>query len=314
MGGVSTAKAIARRVLSPNAQHLLDVELYNLRREGLGYVLRWNKLLGAAVLAERRNRNRYRMLGEDELRAARTSDTVFVFGSGASLNEITDAEWAHIGSHDTFGFNAFYNQKWVPVGFHILRGGVYGELRWRDYAAEVTSTIAANPLYDNTNFLLQGEYLADFPNHMLGHSYMPEGSKIFRYRTARGDGMPTRSFSEGIRHVGGTLTDAVNCAFVLGWKHIVLAGVDLYDSRFFWLPPDQTLAVDRATGLVVAAERNNVRGNRYDEPHNTVRNGVVELMDRWRAFFDPEGIEISVYNPKSLLADVLPVYTSPARP
>ena len=40
---------------------------------------------------------------------------------------------------------------------------------------------------------------------------------------------------EGLRHVGGTLSDAVNAAACLGWTHIVLAGVDLYDSRYFWL-------------------------------------------------------------------------------
>ena len=60
----------------------------------------------------------------------RRSETVFVFGSGYSLNEISDAEWQHIAAHDVFGFNAFYHQRWVPANFHLLRGGLYGELRW----------------------------------------------------------------------------------------------------------------------------------------------------------------------------------------
>lgn len=308
------AKSLARRVLAPNQQHFLSIELYNLRREGVRHFYRWNRMLIEASLAERRSRGRYRMIDEVEARAARTSDTVFVFGSGYSLHDISPAEWRHIAEHDVFGFNAFYNQHWVPVGFHILRGGVYGELRWRPYAAEVAEAIRSNPLYDDTIFLLQGEFLADFPNHLLGHGFIPEGARVLRYRTARGDGPPTRSFAEGIRHEGGTLSDAVNCAYVLGWKHIVLVGVDLYDSRLFFLEPDRTLAVDTTTGLLVPAEVNNVRGNRYDDPHYTVTTGVVDRMGSWRELLERDGVRLSVYNPRSLLAAVVPPYERSTSP
>ena len=296
------------RLLPPNLRHLLVVELGILRREGVVWSLRWHTALVRAALAERAGRGRYRMLREDDVRAARTSDTVFVFGSGYSLNELTPEEWEHFAKHDVLGFNAFYSQRWIPVGFHILRGGIYGELRWQPHAAEVGQAIATSPFYDDTMFLLQGELLADFPNNLLGHGYLPAAARVFRYRTARGEGPPTRSFSEGMRHDGGTLSDAVNVAYVLGWKHIVLVGVDLYDSRLFFLDPDKTLTVDHAAALLVPAEVNNVRGNRYDAPHNTVLNGVVERMGQWHRALEQEGVRLSVYNPRSLLADVMPIY------
>jgi hypothetical protein len=56
---------------------------------------------------------------------------------------------------------------------------------------------------------------------------------------------------------------------------------------------------------------NNIRGNRYDEPHNTARSGVVEQMGEWGRMLAGEGVALSVYNQRSLLTDVLPVYRLP---
>ena len=50
--------------------------------------------------------------------------------------------------------------------------------------------------------------------------------------------------------------DTVNVAYCLGWKHIVLVGVDLYDSRYFYLPQDSTPAIDERSGVLVPSEFN----------------------------------------------------------
>jgi hypothetical protein len=58
-----------------------------------------------AWIAFHRNRSRYRIIDEGDLRRARRSETVFIFGSGYSLHDITPAEWRAIEAHDTIGFN-----------------------------------------------------------------------------------------------------------------------------------------------------------------------------------------------------------------
>ena len=289
-------------------RRLALVEREHLAANGPARTARWNAHLLDAWLRDRLARRSYTTLDEAALRARRRSDTVFVFGSGASLNDITDAEWAGIGRHDVFGFNDFIRQRWVPAGFHLLRGGVYGTLEWRPYAEQVAGAIAGNPCYRDTAFLLQGELLGDFSNRLVGHRLLPPGAAVFRYTTARGSGPPTRRFADGLRHGVGTLEDVVNAAWLLGWREIVLTGIDLYDSRYFWLPPDRTQTVDPATGTVGAGERNSLRGQRFDEPHNTARSGVVDLMASWGALLAAEGVRLSVYNPRSLLAGPLPVY------
>ena len=78
------------------------------------------------------------------------------------------------------------------------------------------------------------------------------------------------------------------------------------------MPRDATPGLDERTGLLGPSEFNTFRGIRYDQTHNTARQGVVDLMRDWRVQFNQDGVELSVHNKRSLLAEVLPVY-SPAR-
>ena len=300
------------RHLSPRVRHLLVLEHSQLSEMGIRDWFRWNAVLTDAWMRDRIGRRHYRNVSEGELRSSRRSDTVFIFGSGFSLNDITPKEWAHISEHDTFGFNAFYNQRWIDVGFYLIRGGIYGEARWRPNAEEAARDLRATPHLERATFLMQGEYFGQLANQLVGYGFLPRGVRLFRYRTSRTSGLPSRSFADGIKHDIGTLSDAVHCAYCLGWTNIVLVGVDLYDSRYFWLDPDKTLAHDHESALLVPAEVNNVRNIRYDETHNTARNGVVELMGLWAEHFERDGVRLSVWNPRSLLAGRLPLYERPS--
>jgi hypothetical protein len=313
MDAMNLLHAGGRRLTTSHARWTLRVEVEALRRKGLAYSARWNASLLDSYVKDRLARRTYRVLSEDALRASRRSSTVFIFGSGYSLNDIHDEGWAAIAEHDTFGFNHFWRQSWVRVDYHLIRGGMYGEIDVRPQAVKVTDGIRANPLYANTVFLMQDDFLGAFANYIVGRRLLPAGARIFRYRTKGGPGLPTASFADGVRHAPGTLSDAVNAAYLMGWKNIVLAGVDLYDSRYFFLDQDQTLTQDSATGTIVAGETNAFRGQRFDEPHNTLRGGVVDQMEAWATALAEDGVRLSVLNPRSLLSPVLPTYELPRR-
>lgn len=304
-------RSVVKAIVPAGARHLLRVEASHLRRYGAAWTWNWNRTLLDAYVREKQNRRFYRELTEQQLRGRRTSETVFIFGSGYSLNALSEDEWRHFAKHDVFGFNMFIYEQWVPIRFHLLRGGAEGALAWRPYAEHIGETIRTNPCCRDTAFLLQGEFQAQFCNQMVGYRLLPEGASIFRYQTARSDGPPTASFDDGLRHIAGTLSDAVNAAVCLGWRSIVLVGIDLYDSRYFWLPPTETPNINYETGAL-SGEFNLVRGTRYDHAHNTVRIGIVDTMRTWTDYLRQRGCVLSVYNPKSLLADVMPVYSVPA--
>lgn len=257
-----------------------------------------------------RSRHRYKHLDIQGVSALRRGDRVFVFGSGYSLNDIDAVGWAHIAVHETLGFNAFVRQRWVRADFHLIRGwgeGASVRFDWRRACKELGGLIAENPFYSDTTFAVQADFLAEIGNRMIGDGFLPEGARIFRYTTDRTSRLPTARFEDGLSHGNGTLCDAVNFAYLMGWRQIVLVGVDLYDTRYFFLPPDQTLRTDYTTGRIVTSDVSD-RGQRWDQPHSTFTNGAIELFRDWTKAMKERGVELAVWNPRSLLCEVMPVY------
>jgi hypothetical protein len=251
----------------------------------------------AASLACHRRISRYRQLDEPALRATRKSDTIVIFGSGYSLNDITPQGWEAISAHDTLGFNYFVHQDFVRCDYHLVREVARSEIgdRWKSDMASYFGMAAASPRYRDTIFLVQQGFRAINSNRAIGYDYLPVTNRIFRWRTILDQRMPSESLDRGLTHAQGTLAECVNFAALLGWKTIVLAGVDLYDRRYFWLPRDQPREMVHQPSSV-------------DGIHSTAVNGIVELMRDWRDYYHPRGVELRVYNPRSLLAKVLPVW------
>jgi hypothetical protein len=237
---------------------------------------------------DRFGRRAYRILDEQALRATRRSETVFVFGSGKSLLDLTDDDWDQIAEHDTFGFNQFHKQRWVRVDYHLIAEAIDAE--------EYATSIRENPYYGDTVFCVQAGLLAHRGNEIVGSRLLPERGRIFRFRR-RSVGRyapPSRSFSRGVVHYANTSLNAANFAVLAGWKRVVLVGVDLYDKEYFFLPQGGLNPYDR-------------RGPASSTFPNAAR--VVDAFGRWRPVFESMGVELLVFNPRSLLAEVLDVFS-----
>ena len=133
-------------------------------------------------------------------------------------------------------------------------------------------------------------------NNLIGRRLLRDHARVFRYRrVARGRyAPPGRSFEEGLVHGFGSLIGVVNFAYLMGWQDIVIAGVDLYDRRPFWRPPD-TVRTDEKPELKV-------------ESRYTNSSRIIGMLGEWRRIFASEGVRLTVYNPRSLLTAALPVY------
>jgi hypothetical protein len=240
---------------------------------------------------------RHRVLDEQELRATRKSDTVFVFGSGASLNELSDDEWRYFEQYDTLGFNWFVHQRFVRCDYQMVREiseDDFDPAVWRPQVEEYFRLVREAPQYADTVFLVQSGFKAVNANR--GLPLLPPGARIFFWRALRGRTEPSGSLRDGLVQVHSSLEECVNFAWLLGWRRIVLVGVDLYDRQYFWLDPDGVRIVDQLRGATAA------------DQHAQASTGMVELLGLWAKRFSTEGVELSVYNPRSLLAEALPVY------
>lgn len=255
----------------------------------------------SSLIVSRIGERSYRRLSEAELRATRRSDTVFIFGSGYSINDVSAEEWAAFSEHDTLSFNWFPHQRWVRIDYHLIREVAASEMKndWTETLQRYGELIRGNPLYDETIFLVQGGWMATNGNRLLGRRLLPEGARVFRFRNRARERYepPSESFSRGIAHSAMTLGDCVNFAYLMGWRSIVLVGVDMYDHRYFWLGPDQ-LRED------IDLPR---RGLTVGDPFTGAKE-IVGTLGAWGELLSKRGVRLEVFNPRSLLAESLPVH------
>ena len=301
--------------MKTDVRSALRLQLGMLRDLGPVGALRFDIAMARHAAASRAalRGGRYTVHSDEQIRATKSAAVAFVFGSGYSLNALTAEEWRHVASGHTIGFNTFVRQQWVRVDYHIVRGWGIGAdpTMLANSVADFGSLVARNPQYARTVFVFQDDFTALFAHALISRRGLPPGSRVFPYRTKASSASPGRTFDEGLVHATGTLCDAINFAVCMRFAKIVLVGVDLYDSRYFWAEPGMTVAVDLANGTVRAQQTSN-RGKQVDQQHHTAANGIVPLLESWYTQLRADGIELQVYNHRSLLAQVMPVYSRPA--
>ena len=246
------------------------------------------------------NKWRYRYLSEDELTQSKKSDTVFIFGSGYSINDISYDEWRNFEKHDTISFNWFLYQNFVRIDYHIVKEIAPNDIEfeiWYPKLKEYAERLSSNPFYKNAIILVQKGRKAISSNRLFGLNLVSTDSNYFRYKICSRNKItyPSFSLSNGLVH-NGTLAMCINFAITMGWKKIILVGIDLYDRRYFWLKKDES----RDTDIL--------RGVKVDTTHNMGKT-TIGIVSKWNNKLLKRNIELFIYNPKSLLSEVLPVFS-----
>ena len=255
-------------------------------------------------LKDRINRRHYQFVTPDVFQQRRKTDVVFVFGAGSSLRDIPAEEWAKIDRFDTFGWRLFVLQTYVHADYLMIRelgeidAGTKPQVQKRE-CRDMAKRIIDNARFDNAFIIVQEGWRAVAGNRFFGDRFAPSGYTYMRFRNGQRQvgSMPAASFAEGITHRQSTLSDALNIAFLGGWQHIVLVGVDLYDSAYFNVPPGEP----NPAWVNGASDPNDL--------HSTAQSGIVETVGAWAQWMAERGVQMSVYNPKSLLAEVIPVFS-----
>lgn len=253
----------------------------------------------------------YRVLGSAGILRRKTSKRAFVFGSGYSLNGISADEWSGFSRDDTIGFSgSIYLQK-IPLTYLLLRAWTEtsaGSLAWKNDSREVLDVIARNPYLADTVFVFPKGFTSIFTNRLVGFQLWNKALTIGYYVPDKLGRVPHRNLDAGLVHGKSTLCSAISLAVALGYDEIVLVGVDLYDSRYFWLEADKTLGWSEEKQGLVASDTT-VRGASVESVHNTVNNGIVEYLGGWNRYMERNyGARMYVYNPESLLTRTLPLF------
>ena len=239
----------------------------------------------------------YKYLTHDQLIKEKSSNKLFVFGSGYSLNEIPAKEYESINRFDTLGYNQIFKQDFVDLTFYLFRevGPHKGVAQVNDTLEDFRMNIKRQR-FANTVYLLQDDLTAKMSIEAETRFLMPKGSRLAKYKTYSGKLVPPpENLRDGLVHFGTTLADSLCFGYQMGYEEVVLCGVDLYDRRYFFLNDEETHLTDKG------------RGESKDSKHST-SNPVTSLVETWLHIFQKKGIKISVHNPKSLLTKILPVF------
>jgi hypothetical protein len=192
-----------------------------------------------------------RRLSDIDLTEYKTSNTLFILGSGSSINEISESGWAHIEKNDSFGLNYWPIHSHVPT-LHFFELPVdhdcpqttkkYYELL-RHRAGEYSEVpIIIKDIARTYNHITPEE----FPEELREQVFLAKEIRIpwvdtdyevfrrsLKWFESNGYFSKTGHIRIGLKK-RASISFLIFVAIKLGYENIVLCGVDMNDSKYFY--------------------------------------------------------------------------------
>jgi hypothetical protein len=255
------------------------------------------------------------LLSRDRLDGVKRTDTLFVLGSGSSINRIGPARWATIGRYDSIGLNFWLFHQFVPTMyyFELVEGHEHDIIR--DFtaiagraASRYQGTFKIASEFHNGLRLLEG-LSGEFRQNLCAHLSVP--AYIDNDRQLRTSIRLLRQFRVFAPHASphnlfkhaGSLSSVLCLAVKMHYRRIVLCGIDLSSPEYFYQDrafyPDgvhvqSSIRTPRHESIMPRLYRNAYPADRI----------VAELK---KQVLDPLGIELYVENKSSALYPGVPL-------
>jgi hypothetical protein len=249
-----------------------------------------------------------------DLSRLKASETVFILGSGPSINEISEDRWSMISQHDTIGFNWWPLHRVVPKIYVFESLQTNSELfpyfirMFEQRAHDYRDTIKIVSDVENIEFRGQLLYAApeDFRRKMyLGLSVpvvarnVEELRRGFHFIRAKG-GFAQGTSAQWLFKYGGSVIAMIALALRIGYKRIVLCGIDLGPQEYFYQDP--ALYPESAQWEFVPRNQPHLTTRRLD--YLVPAQEVIWTMDE--EILRPAGVELLVERKSSTLYPRLP--------
>jgi hypothetical protein len=294
------------RSLAKHLPHPLLYRLYHhvrLREES-------TRAARAAVLAD------LPLLQTLDLRSLKGSDTLFVLGSAWSINDIPDEKWSIIARHDSIGLNFWPAHSFVPRFFLFenltqdYQPVMYNAFR---LLMERRSAAYTNTVKIVTNLAPVGmrQTVFELPEGMKNNLYVGYELPVvarneeelragIRYMQSIGAFSPHANIGWLFKY-GGSVTAAMTIAVLVGYKRIVLCGVDLNQQNYFYQLRERY--PEYADWELVSRNESHLTTRRL--PWLVPAQSVVYLLKEM--VLDPAGIELFVESRVSTLYPRVPL-------
>lgn len=231
------------------------------------------------------------LLSKNEFKCKKQSGTLVIYGSGASINNIVPSQWRKLSEHDSLSFNWFCKNTKVEPTFFLIR-------EQANIPKRVTKTETVKDLFrciNKPNYVSTCFVVHDLRAHSPhAHCYVDDldqipSSGIIVADTQKGN-LKQDIFDVGVYHGLTTLTNALHIAGYLSYSKIIFAGIDLNDSRYFWLKDGEV--------------RDSIKqkGGSEKDPH-PVAKAAIEAISQFQETYP--SVQLTCLNPKSLLRKVM---------
>ncbi|MCL1629153.1 hypothetical protein M3N55_10455 [Roseibaca sp. V10] len=242
-----------------------------------------------------------------EARSRKQSDTLVVLGSGRSINRLTDADWQRLDrDYDTLGLNFWMLHPFTPRFYQFEAGPTDDRTRQlEDFLTERAARMAHVMMI-----------YKDMERNQLDLSRLPD-TTVQSLRVLNKVNLPVTTEprleralalvrSIGLTRATGLLlfarasiVQAATFGAEMGYKRIVLAGVDLNDTRYFWDEDPQLSWFSTAQpGTIHRTMDPTLAGV-------TVDRVLMIVRDQWLA---PTGVELFCGHASSALHPRLPAF------
>jgi len=173
------------------------------------------------------------------------SDTIFILGSGASINQISDKQWAKIKEHDSIGFNFWLVHDFVPdfykfeldLSDDIDRSNTFLKMlddKWQNYINKLIIYNHYDPTKEVPTQILckVGESNINYPRYV----YLPGKDIDSLNNSMKYFGLINKAFYQNsiLFSKRSSLVLLISFALQWGYKNIVLCGVDLNNTKYFY--------------------------------------------------------------------------------
>ncbi len=240
----------------------------------------------------------------------KTSDTVFILGSGWSINEIPAQRWKVIGRHDTIGFNFWPVHPFVPHIFVFenlctsiqqdLYRAFFTTIQRRAHDYQNTVKIATEPHPRSERQLLH-----ELPTDFRENLYVGYTAPVTARSEAELEAGITFLRSQGVFEpgdklewlfkYGGSVIAMLSLAVRMNYRRIVLCGIDLGRQDYFY--HDRERYPESADWEF--APRKDVHLTARRLPWMVPAQQVIQAFKK--VVLDPAGVELFVENRTSTL-------------
>jgi len=213
-----------------------------LRRKALSFLhmawlhrkFQYNPLYKVPFLWMKNRNSNYQIIDLEGAKKYKTSDTIFILGNGPSLNNLQKSQIDEVKRHDTFGINYSFLFDLVPT-FHSLeddkteRGRRFLEERLEPYRERCSKTI----------WCISERHLTRFIHPRIAPEFFPMNPVCWVYKYPNpirlDEKRPFRDedFSQSVVY-RGSMSVAIDLVLRLGYKKLVLLGVDLDIPKHFY--------------------------------------------------------------------------------